>query len=115
MKTKFQDVDTPEPGLTAERDPERHKGLRKQLLPAFGGKALHGVELLLYRHVDGFIAQLKEHGTKAEKGIEITKVDNARVVAHFMKTMQKLTAPSGSTGSLGILPAMWDTPANSTR
>jgi cytochrome P450 len=73
IKTKFQDVDTPEPGLTAERDPERHKRLRKQILPAFGGKALHGMELLLYRHVDGFIAQLKEHGTKAEKGIEITK------------------------------------------
>jgi hypothetical protein len=114
VKTKFQDVDTPEPGLTAERDPERHKGLRKQVLPALGGKALQGIELLLYRHVDGFIAQLKKHGTKAEKGIEIAKVDSAKLV-HCMKTKLKLTTLSGSTGLPGILPVTWDTPANSTR
>ncbi|KAJ5872609.1 cytochrome P450 [Penicillium soppii] len=50
-----------EPGIPAEKDPEVHRQIAKQLVPAFSTKALRKQEDVIHQHVDGFVAQLRKH------------------------------------------------------
>ncbi|KAM5448232.1 hypothetical protein McanCB56680_001040 [Microsporum canis] len=70
IKTRFQEIGEKEPGITAERDPDLHREIARQLHPAFSARALRSQEPVVHRHVDDFIGQLKQHGTKG-RGVDM--------------------------------------------
>ncbi|KAI0470522.1 cytochrome P450 [Xylariaceae sp. FL0804] len=70
VKTNFQTLDEKDPGITAERDPEKHREVAKKLHPAFAARSLRSLEPVLQKHVDMLIKQIGIHGTK-EAGIDV--------------------------------------------
>lgn len=72
IKTNFQEIGESEPGITAERDPDKHREISKKLLPAFSGKALRAQESVVHGHVDRFIRQL-EREVKVAEALEMRK------------------------------------------
>lgn len=72
-KSDFQDIGEKEPGITAERDPDRHREISKQLAPAFSAQACKTQEPILHEHVDEFVRQLEKYGTTAQ-GINMSDV-----------------------------------------
>ena len=62
-KSTFYDHPQPEPGIVAERDPERHRDTRKLLSHGFSAKALKEREAILSYYVDLFVAQIGRLGT----------------------------------------------------
>nr|XP_036577183.1 benzoate 4-monooxygenase cytochrome p450 [Colletotrichum truncatum]KAF6784095.1 benzoate 4-monooxygenase cytochrome p450 [Colletotrichum truncatum] len=71
VKTEFQDLGGDEPGVTAERDPEKHRNVAKQLTPAFSPRALHAQEVHVHRYVDLLIDQLDKHGGTSAAGVDM--------------------------------------------
>ncbi|KAJ6020768.1 cytochrome P450 [Penicillium herquei] len=63
-KNDFQEIGENEPGITAEKDPEVHRQIAKQLVPAFSAKSLRKQEDVIHQHVDGFVAQLRKHAMR---------------------------------------------------
>ncbi|KAK9426028.1 putative Cytochrome P450 [Seiridium unicorne] len=49
-------------GIIWEWDPVRHRQVSKQLSPAFSGRALQAKESTLHKHVDFFMARMREIG-----------------------------------------------------
>ena len=70
VKSNFQDIGEKELGVTAERDPERHRQQRKQLAPGFSLRALRDQEMVIHEHMDRFIRQLEKLGMTGD-GVEI--------------------------------------------
>ncbi|KAF2185491.1 cytochrome P450 [Zopfia rhizophila CBS 207.26] len=68
-KTRFQDIGEKELGVTAERDPEKHRVARRMLNPGFSSKALKAREHVIHDHTDEFISQLRAYGIS--EGIDI--------------------------------------------
>jgi len=90
-KTRFQDIGEKELGITAERDPEKHKIVRKMLNPGFSARASKNREDVVHYHTDLFISQLKAQGG-TERGIDISEVS----VRHLLYRTQLI----GSTVEL---------------
>jgi cytochrome P450 len=65
IKGTFYDHGLPEPGIVAERNPERHRETRRLLSHGFSAKALKEQEGLLVEYIDLFVSQLAKHGTKS--------------------------------------------------
>ncbi|MCJ1477283.1 hypothetical protein MMC13_005954 [Lambiella insularis] len=70
IKTKFQDIGEKELGITAERDPEKHRVVRKALNPGFNPRTFATREPVLHEHIDRFVGQLAELGTTG-KGVNM--------------------------------------------
>lgn len=69
----FQDMGvSPEPGISAERDPEVHKQGARKLQPAFSPRAVRAYEPTIHKHVDAFISQVREHGT-SDSGMDVSR------------------------------------------
>ncbi|KAL2864248.1 cytochrome P450 [Aspergillus lucknowensis] len=64
VKSDFYDVGEKELTIVSERDPEKHKEVRRVLAPAFTSAALARQEPLIHEFIDLFIAQLLKHATK---------------------------------------------------
>ncbi|KAK1991926.1 cytochrome P450 [Colletotrichum falcatum] len=73
VKTGFQDLGGNEPGITAETDPEKHRILAKQLIPAFSPRAMWAQEVHVHRFVDLLIDQLASHGGTSVDGVNMTE------------------------------------------
>ncbi|KAI6441278.1 hypothetical protein ACKVWC_010024 [Pyricularia oryzae] len=71
VKTEFQDLGGKEPGITAERDPEEHRKVAKQLVPAFSPRAMLAQEQHVHRYVDLLVQQLDKHGGTSSKGVDM--------------------------------------------
>ncbi|EFQ34697.1 cytochrome P450 [Colletotrichum graminicola M1.001] len=71
VKTEFQDLGGDEPGITAERDPEKHRSLAKLLTPAFSPRAMHAQEIHVHRYVDLLVEQLSRHGGTCPTGVDM--------------------------------------------
>ncbi|CAG8958436.1 hypothetical protein HYFRA_00011113 [Hymenoscyphus fraxineus] len=69
-KTNFQDMGLDEIGLTAERDPDIHREMARKLQPAFSTRAVQAHESTVRSHIDEFLLQMEEHGTK-EQGVDM--------------------------------------------
>lgn len=74
VKTEFQDLGGKEPGITAERDPEEHRKVAKQLVPAFSPRAMLAQEQHVHRYVDLLVQQLDKHGGTSSKGVDMREV-----------------------------------------
>ncbi|KAK1594657.1 cytochrome P450 [Colletotrichum navitas] len=73
LKTDIQDLGGGEPGITAERDPEKHRVLAKQLTPAFSPRAMYAQETHVHRYVDLLVEQLAKHGGTSADGVNMTE------------------------------------------
>jgi hypothetical protein len=83
-KTRFQDIGESELGITAERDPEKHRIARKALNPGFSPKVLKTREFIIHNHTDQFVSQLKKLGN-TDQGLNIIDVLlSPRSSAHIM-------------------------------
>ncbi|KAJ4397736.1 hypothetical protein N0V93_001971 [Gnomoniopsis smithogilvyi] len=71
-KTNFQEIGENEPGITAERDPDVHRDIARQLHPAFSSRSLKSQEPCLQELVDDFINHLEEAGTQG-RGVDMTE------------------------------------------
>ncbi|TDZ31489.1 Cytochrome P450 monooxygenase BOA3 [Colletotrichum spinosum] len=71
VKTEFQDLGGNEPGITAERDPEKHRVVAKQLVPAFSPRAMNSQEEDVHRYVDLLVQQLDKHGGTSLEGVDM--------------------------------------------
>lgn len=63
LKSTFYEHPQPEPGVVAERDPEKHRDSRKLLSHGFSAKALKDQESILQEYTDLFISQIGKFGT----------------------------------------------------
>ncbi|RJE27118.1 Cytochrome p450 [Aspergillus sclerotialis] len=64
IKGTFYEHPQPEPGIVAERNPEKHRETRKLLSHGFSARALKAQESIIHEYTDLFISQLKKHGTE---------------------------------------------------
>lgn len=72
VKSSFYQADR-EPGIVAERDPEKHRVVRRSLAHAFSAAALRDQTVVVLQYVDMFIDQIRSLG-HGEEGIDITEV-----------------------------------------
>ncbi|KAI8626690.1 cytochrome P450 [Xylariaceae sp. FL1651] len=72
VKTDFQTLDDKDPGITAERDPEKHHQVGRKLKPAFSARSLKCLEPIMHKHVNLLINQISKHGAE-ENGINMTE------------------------------------------
>lgn len=95
-------------GIAAERDPEKHRVIRKQLVPAFNPRALKEQEPALHTRMDTFIEKLALSGNNP-KGINMPEVSIQKTIKEITKPFAILLIPitSGSTGSHLILQVIW--------
>jgi len=61
--------------ITMERDPERHREVRKLLSYAFSTKALRTQTDIVMKYVEMFVGQMKKRGD-TEEGIDAEAVCN---------------------------------------
>jgi hypothetical protein len=73
IKTNLQSWMKKHEGIAAERDPEKHRVIRKQLIPAFNPRALKEQEPALHVRVDIFIEKLVQSGNQP-KGLNMPEV-----------------------------------------
>ncbi|KEQ90216.1 hypothetical protein AUEXF2481DRAFT_48845 [Aureobasidium subglaciale EXF-2481] len=59
IKGTFYEHGQPEPGIVAERDPEKHRETRRLLSHGFSTKALKDQEDILHKYSDLFVAQIQ--------------------------------------------------------
>jgi cytochrome P450 len=60
-------------GIVTQRDPARHRVIRKSLSHTFSAKALRAQTDVVLKYVDMWVAQIKEHGDSPE-GINVDEV-----------------------------------------
>lgn len=60
-------------GIAAEKDPEKHRVVRKTLSPAFAPRALKDQDIALHRVTDHFVKKLEELGN-VDKGVNMSEV-----------------------------------------
>jgi cytochrome P450 len=74
LKTKFQDIGEKELGITAERDPEKHRIARKMLSPGFSARAFKLKEDVFHEHVDELVYRLNQPENSGSEGVELIQV-----------------------------------------
>lgn len=67
------DLGEGEDGINWERDPVKHRQIRKKLSPAFSVRSLNAKEATLHKHIDYFISKMRELGSDKD-GIELRQV-----------------------------------------
>lgn len=72
-RTDWLDLGEGEDGINWERDPIKHRRVRKNLSPAFSVKSLRAKEPTLHRHIDYFLDRMRELGNQ-EEGVELCQV-----------------------------------------
>lgn len=72
-RTDWLDLGEGEDGIIWERDPARHRQVRKGLSPAFSVKSLQAKEPTLHRHIDYFLERMRELGDKRD-GVDLREV-----------------------------------------
>lgn len=66
-KTNFQDMGvSPEPGISAERDPDIHREGARKLVTSFSSRAARSYEPVINDHVDCFIRKLEHYRDSGE-------------------------------------------------
>ncbi|KAJ4421142.1 hypothetical protein N0V82_003906 [Gnomoniopsis sp. IMI 355080] len=70
-RTDWLDLGEGEDGIIWERDPVKHRDIRKKLSPAFSVLSLNAKEPTLHKHIGYFIAKMKEIG---QRGVELREV-----------------------------------------
>lgn len=98
-KTKFQVIGESELGVTAERDPEKHRAARRLLNPGFSTRAFKTREQVIHDHTDQFVSQLKEYGN-AEQGVDFCEVRSRMCGIDVGLTLNKVV-PLASLGYRG--------------
>ncbi|KAK7742410.1 hypothetical protein SLS53_004556 [Cytospora paraplurivora] len=73
-RTDWLDLGEGEDGINWERDPVKHRQVRKNLSPAFSVQSLNAKEPTLHKHIDYFLERMREFGNK-ENGIELREVN----------------------------------------
>lgn len=72
-RTDWLDLGEGEDGIIWERDPVRHRQVRKSLSPAFSVKSLQAKEPTLHKHINYFLERMKELGDQ-ENGVDLREV-----------------------------------------
>lgn len=72
-RTDWLDLGEGEDGINWERDPVRHREIRKNLSPAFSVKSLQAKEPTLNKHIDYFLERMREFGD-VENGVDLLQV-----------------------------------------
>lgn len=67
------DLGEGEDGINWERDPVKHREVRKRLSPAFSVQSLNAKGPTLHKHVDYFVEKMKEIGAN-DNGVELRQV-----------------------------------------
>lgn len=66
-KTNFQDMGvSPEPGISAERDPDVHREGARKLVTSFSSRAARSYEPVVHDHVDCFIRKMEHYRDSGE-------------------------------------------------
>lgn len=86
VKTEFQDLGGNDPGITAERDPERHREVAKQLVPAFSPRAMYAQEEHVHRYVDLLVQQLDKHGGTSSNGVDMREVKHSLRISPLLQS-----------------------------
>lgn len=73
IKGTFYDHPQPEPGVVAERKPEKHRETRRLLSHGFSAKALEDQEDVLHEYCDLFISQIRKHSV-SRTGLNMKEV-----------------------------------------
>ncbi|KAF7535628.1 hypothetical protein G7054_g5244 [Neopestalotiopsis clavispora] len=68
--TDWLDLGQGEDGVQWERNPAKHREIRKRLSPTFSVQSLNSKEPTLHRHIDYFVERMREIGA-AQDGIEL--------------------------------------------
>jgi hypothetical protein len=74
IKSTFYEFPQPEPGIVAERKPDKHRETRRLLSHGFSLKALKDQEKLLHDKVDLLIEQIRKFGKDGLMSINIKTV-----------------------------------------
>lgn len=72
-KTEFLPSFSEYKGIAAEKDPEKHRAIRKAIAPVFSANAVREVDKTLHAITDEFINKLEQLGGK-EGGVDISEV-----------------------------------------
>lgn len=72
-RTDWLDLGEGEDGINWERDPVRHREVRKGLSPAFSVQSLNAKESTLHKHIDYFLDRMRELGN-GENGVDLLQV-----------------------------------------
>lgn len=72
IKGTFYEHYQPEPGIVAERNPEKHRETRKLLAHGFSARALKAQESIIAQYSDLFLAQVKKLGN--QEGLDMREV-----------------------------------------
>lgn len=72
-RTDWLDLGEGEDGINWERDPVRHREIRKNLSPAFSVKSLQAKESTLHKHIDYFLERMREFGNE-KNGVDLLQV-----------------------------------------
>ncbi|KAG6354983.1 hypothetical protein INS49_004064 [Diaporthe citri] len=74
-RTDWLDLGKGEDGIIWERDPVRHRVVRKNLSRAFSVKSLQAKEPALHKHLDYFLDRMKEFGNE-KNGVDLLQWTN---------------------------------------
>ncbi|KAK2611601.1 hypothetical protein N8I77_004934 [Diaporthe amygdali] len=97
-RTDWLDLGEGEDGIIWERDPVRHRIVRKRLSPAFSVQSLNAKEPTLHKHIDYFLDRMLELGS-AEGGVELRQwtdwlaLDVSADMAYSREMKQMQTTP----------------------
>lgn len=72
-RTDWLDLGEGEDGINWERDPVRHREIRKNLSPAFSVRSLQAKESTLHKHIDYFLDRMREFGNE-KNGVDLLQV-----------------------------------------
>lgn len=73
IRTDWLDLGEGEDGINWERDPVKHREVRKRLSPAFSVHSLNAKEPTLHKHIDYFVEKMREIGAD-DHGVELRQV-----------------------------------------
>lgn len=79
MKSTFYEIGQEEPGVVAERRPDRHRETRRLLSHGFSATALKDQEDVIQRYVDLFVDQLANLGG-VEEGVNVGSVRHSALL-----------------------------------
>lgn len=72
VQVGYDALDTGDGGISGETNPVRHREVAKKLAPAFSARNFKAKEALIHRHLDLFIARMKEIGG-GQQGAELRR------------------------------------------
>ncbi|KAI1077304.1 cytochrome P450 [Whalleya microplaca] len=72
VKTEINDRGDKTGGIAFERDPVRHREVRKQLSPAFSSRSITAKEPVMHKYIDLFVERMKAIGAVSE-GVDLAQ------------------------------------------